>query len=125
MSTDEEELGAISQAGMDLLGTMSSRMGAYEKRLEEMTTCRAVTAQAVFTAPSEPSTSRVLNGGGTQRCLTAAAPDSFPDVAEVVRVIVAKRLRGAPALPVHPDEDSVSKDELEVPTRRKGALKSC
>ena len=63
-TTDDEEEPFL-KAVMELLGSMSSRMAAYEKRLGEMTS--ETTAQAIFTAPLEPSTSGVLNEGTTQR----------------------------------------------------------
>ena len=44
-------------------------------------------------------------------------------MAEEVRGSVANHRKGAPALPVLTDENTVSEDELDVPTRRKMSLK--
>ena len=63
-TTEDEEEQSL-KAVMTLLGTMSSRMGAYEKRLEEVTS--ETTAQVTFTAPrpTAPSTSRARDEGTT------------------------------------------------------------
>ena len=45
-TTDDEEESSLKSV-IDLLGSMSSRMGAYEERLGEMTS--ETTAQAIFT----------------------------------------------------------------------------
>ena len=49
MTRDEDKEPPLKSV-MELLGSMTSRMGTYERRLEGMTT-EPPTAQAVFTAP--------------------------------------------------------------------------
>ena len=100
---------------------MSSRIGAYEKRLGEMTS--ETTAQGIFTAPLAASNNRVPNDGTTQSQPMSAALDNFLDMAEEVRTRVANQLRGTPVLPVHIYEDTASEDELEPPTRKKRTLR--
>ena len=85
-TTDDDEE-PTRKVVMNLLGSMSSKVGAYEKRLGEMTS--KTTAQATFTAHLAPSTSRVLKKGTTQSQPTSAALDGFPDMVKEVRNRVA------------------------------------
>lgn len=66
----------------------------------------------------------LTNEGGDLRWPTVTTPDSFSDVAEEVWARVANWLRGAPALFMDANEDTVSKDDQAAPTRRKCGLKS-
>ena len=54
-------------------------MRAYEKRLEVTS---ETTDQAIFTAPTAPSTSRAQDEGTAQSQPLSAPQDGFPDVAE-------------------------------------------
>ena len=121
MWTTEDEEEPSLKAVMTLLGTMSSRMGDYEKRLLEVMS--ETTVQAIFTALTAPSTSRALDESTTQGQPPSTPWYSFPDVAVDVRTRVVNHLRAAPALPVHTDENTASEDELEPCIRRKRALK--
>ena len=110
MWTTEHEEEQSLKTVMTLLETMSSRMGAYEKRLKEATS--VTTDQVTFTATTALSTSRARDEGTTQSQPLSAPQDGFPDVAEEVTTRVA---RAAPALPLHTDDDTASEDELEPP----------
>ena len=91
MWTTEDEEEPSLKAVMTLLGTISSRMGSYEKRLGEVMS--ETTAQVIFTGPTAPSSTRALDEGTIQGQPPSAPLYGFPDVVEEVRTRVTKWLR--------------------------------
>ena len=91
---------------MALLGNMNSRMGAYEKGLEQMTDASSV--RAVVTVPPEASSSRATDEGESHKRPSAPVPDILHDVAEAIRARVTNRFKRAQAPYSLTDDETAS-----------------